>query len=89
MYLNELEPGACATIMDVENREEMDRLMAMGVCRGRVVELTKRGNPLIIKVFGSRIGMSQRLARHIRVEACAPAGRCWMRNEDAEPERSS
>jgi Fe2+ transport system protein FeoA len=66
--LDELKAHQCAVVDHIEAEdEEMSRLMAMGVCTGRTIELVKSGDPLILKVFGSRIGVSARLARRVRV----------------------
>jgi Fe2+ transport system protein FeoA len=43
------------------------RLQAMGLCDGRRVELVRSGDPLIVRVMGTRIGISRRLARQINV----------------------
>lgn len=43
------------------------RLQAMGICRGRRVELVKGGDPLIVRVLGSRVGLSGRLAAQVMV----------------------
>lgn len=43
------------------------RLRAMGVCDGRSIELVRAGDPLIVRVMGSRIGISRRLAEQITV----------------------
>ncbi|HUI07060.1 MAG TPA: FeoA family protein [Verrucomicrobiae bacterium] len=73
--LPELEPKVCAVIRRVEAEDDsMDRLKALGICIGRQVELVKRGDPLIVRVFGSRLGISARLADRVLVEPCA--GRC-------------
>ena len=50
---------------------DLERLMAMGVCGGRTIELVQRGDPLILKVYGTRVGVSARLADHILVTPCA------------------
>ena len=69
--LDELERHHCAVVHHVEaTNEDMARLMAMGVCAGRTVELVQRGDPLILKVFGSRIGVSARLACRVMVRPC-------------------
>ena len=53
---------------------DSERLKAMGVCIGRKVEVLKSGDPLIIRVLGSRLGLSSRLAKEVHVEVCdAPA----------------
>ena len=70
--LDEMEPHQLCVVHDIEAPDdEMDRLMSMGVCRGRVITLVQRGDPLILKVFGSRLGVSARLARRVLVAACA------------------
>ena len=46
----------------------MPRLMAMGVCVGRRIEVVRQGNPLIVRLLGARVGISGRLAEHVLVE---------------------
>jgi Fe2+ transport system protein FeoA len=41
----------------------------MGLCAGRGVEVVKRGDPMIVRVLGTRIGLSAALARHALVES--------------------
>ncbi|HPK01493.1 MAG TPA: FeoA family protein [Candidatus Sumerlaeota bacterium] len=48
--------------------DELNRLAGFGICMGRTVELIKRGDPLILRVYGTRIGLSARLAQCIHVE---------------------
>jgi Fe2+ transport system protein FeoA len=50
-----------------ESNGDMARLRAMGVCDGRSIELVRAGDPLIVRVMGSRIGISRRLADQIQV----------------------
>ena len=47
------------------NSADSARLQAMGVCQGRVLEILKGGDPLVIRVVGSRVGIAARLARHV------------------------
>jgi Fe2+ transport system protein FeoA len=61
--------------------DDTQRLKTLGVCVGRRVELVRSGNPLILKVFGSRLGISAELAARVRVEICTP-GHCAMRDHD-------
>lgn len=69
MKLNELPSGARATVHDIEAADAaIQRLMAMGLCVGREIEVVRQGNPLILRVLGARIGISSRLARHVFVE---------------------
>ena len=50
---------------------EVDQLKAMGVCIGREVMLVRAGDPLILQVMGTRLGVSSRLAARVVVEPCA------------------
>ncbi len=72
IHLDEIEPGHCGLVCDVHAGEtEIERLKAMGVCVGRRLMLVRAGDPMIVKVLGSRIGISARLARRVRVLPCA------------------
>lgn len=67
--LDELKSGARVVVRHVEEDEcGMARLMAMGLCVGRQVEVVRQGNPLIVHLLGARVGISGRLARRILVE---------------------
>ncbi len=77
--LTVLKPETCCRIVEVEDRRELDRLKSMGLCLGRTVEVVKSGDPLIVRVYGTRIGLSARLAEHVKVSPCSHAPRCWER----------
>jgi Fe2+ transport system protein FeoA len=49
--------------------DDAARLQAMGVCIGRRLSLVQAGDPLIICVVGSRVGISGRLAASVYVES--------------------
>jgi len=69
--LGELQPKVCALVRRIETEDDnMERLKALGICIGRQVELVKRGDPLIVRVYGSRLGISSRLANRVLVEPC-------------------
>ncbi len=75
----ELPPRVCAVVRSVAtDDEDTQRLKTLGVCVGRRVELVRAGNPLILKIFGSRLGLSAELAARVRVEVCQP-GHCALR----------
>ncbi len=77
--LDLLPPRVCAVVRAIAtDDEEMQRLKTLGVCLGRRVELVKLGDPLILKVFGSRLGISAALAANVQVEVCQP-GHCALR----------
>jgi len=81
--LDELPPRVCAVVRSVETGDEdTNRLKTLGVCVGRRVELVRVGDPLILKIFGSRLGLSAELAARVRVEICQP-GHCAMREHEA------
>lgn len=68
--LSELGTGARGKVCRIEGHDgAMARLMAMGLCVGREVEVIRHGNPLIVRLLGARVGMSARIARRIVVEA--------------------
>jgi Fe2+ transport system protein FeoA len=80
--LSELPPRLCGIVRDVEtDDEETARLKTLGVCPGRRLELVRGGDPLILKIFGTRLGLSGLLAARVRVEICAPE-RCELGRED-------
>ncbi len=70
--LDRLQPGHCGIVVEVEaGAGEVDQLKSMGVCIGRKVMLVQAGDPLILKVMGTRLGVSARLAARVAVEPCA------------------
>jgi Fe2+ transport system protein FeoA len=80
--LDALPPRVCAVVRSVTTDDEDTlRLKTLGVCVGRRVELVRAGDPLILKIFGSRLGLSAELARRVQVEVCQP-GHCAMREQD-------
>ena len=80
--LDALPPRVCAVVRSVETEDEdTQRLKTLGVCVGRRVELVRAGNPLILKIFGSRLGISAELAARVRVEVCQP-GHCALRDHE-------
>ena len=66
--LNEIPSGTRAVVQRIDAADDaMQRLMAMGLCVGREIEVVRQGNPLILRILGARIGVSGRLARHVVV----------------------
>ena len=67
--LDQLPTGSRAIVRHIESSgDALHRLMAMGLCIGREVEVVRHGNPLIIRFLGARVGVSARLAQHILME---------------------
>jgi len=72
VLLQELSPDSVAMVADLSvPDEDAIRLKAMGICVGRQVQLVRAGDPLIIRVLGTRVGMSARLASGVVVEQIA------------------
>ena len=77
--LDELPPRVCAVVRSIStDDEDTQRLKTLGVCVGRRVELVRAGNPRILKIFGSRLGISAELAARVTVEVCTPS-HCALR----------
>ena len=71
--LDQLPSGARGIVRHIERQDgAMHRLMAMGLCVGRAVEVLRQGNPLVVRLLGARIGVSGRLAQSIVVERKQP-----------------
>jgi Fe2+ transport system protein FeoA len=46
------------------------RLKRLGICEGRRVQLVKADDPLIVRVVGTRVGISAQLSPAIHVRPC-------------------
>ncbi len=80
--LDALPLRVCAVVRSLStDDEETHRLKTLGVCVGRNLEIVRTGDPLIVKIFGSRLGLSAELAMRVKVEVCEP-GHCAMRKEN-------
>ncbi|MFG0250857.1 MAG: ferrous iron transport protein A [Phycisphaeraceae bacterium JB051] len=76
--LDHLKTGQVGLIVEMNepDEEQAGRLKALGLCVGRRIELLKAGNPMILRVLGSRIGLAHRLAKRITVDACHQTNCC-------------
>ncbi len=69
LLLPQLPPDAVARVTELMvDGEDATRLKAMGVCIGRQIQLVKAGDPLIVRILGTRVGLSERLAGRVTVE---------------------
>lgn len=68
--LTELRAGEVARVARVEG-DSLDacRLKALGVCEGRLIEVLRTGNAWVVRVLGSRIGVSRSLAASVWLTA--------------------
>lgn len=61
-----LAAGECGLICDIDgDHEDIERLKTMGVCLGRRLHVVKAGDPMIVSVMGTRLGIAGRLAGHV------------------------
>ena len=80
--LDALPARVCAVVRRVDtDDDDTHRLKTLGICLGRRVELVRVGDPLILKVFGSRLGLAASLAARVHVEICQP-GHCVLRENE-------
>ena len=87
--LHELPSGAHGVVHAVGGADAgLQRLMAMGLCVGREVEVVQNGNPLILRLLGARIGVSERLAEHVEIERCTCSECCGNASEKQRAARS-
>ena len=69
LTLHVLPEGATAVVAAVDAVDaDCERLEVMGLCTGRTVEVVQAGDPMIVRVLGTRVGLAASLARSIRVE---------------------
>ncbi len=56
--LDALPPRACAVVRRIEtDGDDVQRLKTLGICVGRRLEVVRTGDPLIVRIFGSRLGV--------------------------------
>ncbi len=61
-----LDAGECGLICYIDgDHEDIERLKTMGVCLGRRLHMVKSGDPMIVSVMGTRLGLAARLSRHV------------------------
>ena len=79
LRLSDLDAHLCAIVRKIDREDEdTDRLKTLGVCVGRQIEVARKGDPVILKIFGSRLGVARHLLERIHVEVCQP-GHCALR----------
>ena len=66
--LTQLKPGQCAIIESIEDGNgSKQRLEIMGLCPGHRICMIRRGDPLIIRVLGSHLGLASDIAARVNV----------------------
>lgn len=68
--LSDLPAGTVCRVDAVSlEPEHTARMAGLGISPGRQVRIVRAGEPLVVQVYGSRIGLARALARHILVKA--------------------
>ena len=69
MLLNDLPRSHSAKIKEVTAADgDLTHLVGMGICPGRKIEMVKNGNPMILRIYGTQVGLCSRLSRHVLIE---------------------
>lgn len=72
--LDRLPAGSGGVIAEIDvAAADLARLQVMGLCPGRLVQVVKGGDPLIVRVLGTRIGLAAALATFVYVRPAAQA----------------
>ncbi|QDS99042.1 FeoA family protein [Adhaeretor mobilis] len=68
--LSEAPPDCLLRVVRVEvDPADMGRVKALGICVGRQVTVVQRGDPLVIRIVGTRLGISSHLASAVFVKS--------------------
>jgi Fe2+ transport system protein FeoA len=73
--LTTMPVGAVATLHEVRDAESRSVLRSLGLGDSSVMRLCKAGDPCIVQVRATRIGLSHAVARHLYVVPEADAAR--------------
>ena len=66
--LLDLPRNAVCAVHEIDASEEHTlRLAGLGLTAGRELRVVKRGEPTIVQVYGTRIGIAKSLAQGVRV----------------------
>jgi Fe2+ transport system protein FeoA len=78
--LSELPVGATARVHGAElDADSRARLRGLGLTDNSVLRVCKQGEPCVVQVRTTRIGMSGRIARHVVVIPAAADGAALTR----------
>ena len=68
LSLRDLPANSVGSIVAVHApAEQFTRLVGLGLAAGRDVRVVKRGEPMIVQVYGTRIGLAQSIAGCVQV----------------------
>ncbi len=72
--LSEISTGSARCVSIEGEGAEVVRLKRLGICRGHCIRVLQAGDPMILEVIGTKIGISRELARRVIVEVVAGDG---------------
>lgn len=58
------------------------QLKRMGICSGRILNVIQAGDPMVLSVMGTRLGLSRQLAASVTVEITTASGATIQPNPD-------
>ena len=65
--LSSLRQNLTVEIVDIESSPESSRLKSLGFVEGTELKIIKTGNPVLVKISNTSIGLSKELANSILV----------------------
>jgi len=69
--MDRLLAGSRGVVEKMELAEaDLNRLQVMGLCPGRWVQIIRQGDPLIVRVLGSQLGIARILATFVYINPC-------------------
>ena len=68
--LSACSAGVRGWISRVDDGPDANRLKAMGLCAGHLVQVRRAGDPMVVDVFTTRVAVAQQLASGIRITSC-------------------
>ena len=86
--LSGVRPGDFVCVRVEAGGENAIRLKRLGICESRPLELVFAGDPMVIRVCGSNIGLSRQLAALVFVEPSSSSS-CDPANPDARDRAES
>ena len=73
--LVELAPGARAVLRDISDQESRAVLQSLGLTSGARLRVCRIGDPCIVQVRSTRIGLSKHVAQSVQVTVAG--GESW------------
>lgn len=68
IMLSDIEPGSAGRVKSMSVPLEISKYLAgLGICEGRDIHIVKRGEPYIVRTYGSRVGIESSLVKQIQV----------------------